>query len=331
MSVRPFDWRDLPTLHRYRRESVFLHTSLVLTRGPWLISGAILSSLTPAVGISTSVSTAKDSGRPPLIGQIFHLPGAQNAQLTFLTPEAAMQGSQLPGLLEHLSMQAVDHGGLRMLADVEEDNLAFETMRQMGFGIYARQRIWRINSRASAQADSAALQAGWQPAIERDLIPVRSLYNNLVPGLVQQVEPFPADRLNGYVYRQDDDLLAYVELKYGNRGIWAQPFIHPDAEDVAVLVVDLLSSLPNRISRPVYLCIRSYQSWLELALQDLGAESSPRQAIMVKHLAIPQKALRTFSLPALEGGRPEVSAPVSNAQRSSARAAPANAEKTYTL
>ena len=49
--------------------------------------------------------------------------------------------------------------------------------------------------------------------------------------MVQQVEPFPADRLNGIVTRQDGDLLAYIELKYGHRGI-GPSLLSPDAEDV---------------------------------------------------------------------------------------------------
>ena len=27
-------------------------------------------------------------------------------------------------------------------------------------------------------------------------------------------------------------MLAYVELRYGPAGIWAQPFVHPDAPEV---------------------------------------------------------------------------------------------------
>ena len=64
------------------------------------------------------------------------------------------------------------------------------------------------------------------------MLRIRSLYNNLVPGLVQQVEPLPPDQLRGMVYYQQGELLAYVELRYGPRGIWAQPFVHPDAEDI---------------------------------------------------------------------------------------------------
>jgi hypothetical protein len=60
----------------------------------------------------------------------------------------------------------------------------------------------------------------------------------------------------------------------------------------------------------VYVCIRSYQSWLEAAMEDLGAEAGPKQAVMVKHLAVQQKAARQFALPALEGGQAEISAPI---------------------
>jgi hypothetical protein len=309
MSVRPFDWRDLPALHRFRHQSVYLHTPLVLTRGPMLLSGALLSTLAPAMGIFTSVSLEDGDNEGMLIGQSHHSLGAQCAQLTFLTPDEALDSAELQPLLEHLSAQAVERGAFRLLADVDERTHAFEALRLSGFAIYARQRIWRLPGAPAGEA----IPTDWRQAAEKDLIPVRSLYNNLIPGLVQQVEPFPPERLHGLVYRSGDEVLAYVELRYGHRGIWAQPFVHPDLEDVARRLTSLLSDLPNRLSRPVYLCVRSYQSWLDPAMEDLGAESSPRQAMMVKHLAIPQKALRPLTIPAIEGGRPEISAPISHA------------------
>lgn len=313
MSIRPFDWRDLPALHRYRNQSVFLHSSLVLTRGPMLLSGAIFSALAPAMGINTSVST-RNGDNQALIGQTIQTPGSQNAQLTFLAPEEALQSDDFAPLLEYLCTQAVDRGAFRLLADVDEESLVFESMRQAGFAIYARQRIWRLAKMHAIDPISSPSDAGWRPAEDRDLIGVRSLYNNLIPGLVQQVEPFPSDRLHGFVFSRKDELLAYVEVRYGHRGIWVQPFIHPDAEDVGVYLGEMLKNLPSRYTRPVYLCVRSYQLWLESSIEALGAAPGPRQAIMVKHLAIPQKQLRAFALPALEGGRPEISAPISNAQ-----------------
>jgi hypothetical protein len=68
MSIRP-STGDLPALHRYRQQSVFLHSSLVLTRGPMLISGAMLSTLAPSMGIFTSVSLENSDKNHLLIGQ----------------------------------------------------------------------------------------------------------------------------------------------------------------------------------------------------------------------------------------------------------------------
>jgi hypothetical protein len=312
MNIRPFDWRDLPTLRRFRQQSVYLHSSLVLTRGPILLSGALLSTLAPGIGLVTSVSAAEDDSSHIIIGQTMHSAGSQCAQLTFLTPESSLDANGLNPLLEDFSAQAGERGAFRLLADVDEGTTTFDALRQSGFAIYARQRIWRLAGQPAGEPKPMS----WRTAEQKDLIPVRSLYNNLIPGLVQQIEPFPNERLRGLVYHEEDELLGYVELKYGHRGIWAQPFIHPDAEAVAEHLVDLFQHLPQRHSRPVYVCVRSYQSWLEPVIEGMGAESSPRQAMMVKHLAVPQKALRAYSLPALEGGQPEITTSItrSNSQ-----------------
>ena len=83
-----------------------------------------------------------------------------------------------------------------------------------------------------------------------------------------------------------EKLLGYIDLKFGPRGIWAQPFIHPDVFDVENRIKDIFDSIPNRRSRPVYFCVRSYQSWLETTLTALEAEPGPAQAVMVKRLAV---------------------------------------------
>ena len=79
-------------------------------------------------------------------------------------------------------------------------------------------------------------------------------------------------------------------------------------------MAELLLQLPNQRTRPIYTCIRSYQSWLEAILEEIGAQPGPRQAVMAKHIAIAQKAERPFALPALETSHPEVSAPIAHIQ-----------------
>jgi hypothetical protein len=310
MNLRPFDWRDLTALHRYRKRCVFLNSALLLTRGAHAFAGSVLSFLTPGAGIFTSVSTNNGDTSHSLIGQVIHTPGTQLAQMTFLSPEEALVSSALSDLIDYLSAQAVDRGAFRLLAEVDEHSQAYDSLRNTSFAIYARQRIWQID--APVQEESASLP--WKVASDLDLIHVRSLYTNTVPGLVQQVEPFPVERLNGMVLRQNEDVLAYIELKYGPRGIYVQPFVHPDAGHLVPGLLELLPQVPHRRSRLVYLCIRSYNSWLESALEEKGARAGHRQAVMVKHLAIPQKAVRSYALPALEGGHPEVTAPIAHSQ-----------------
>jgi hypothetical protein len=313
MTIRPFDWRDIQSLYRFRHQSVFLYSALLLTRGPMVVPGALLSYLAPSTGIFTATRKRTRRSEPPLIGQMIQLSGSQFAHLTFITPDTALNDAPLGDLIDYLAVQAAERGAFRLLADVDEGNPGYEALRKASFAIYARQRIWQL----AGQAIGESVGNGWQVATDRDSIGIRSLYNNLVPGLVQQVEPISPSNPRGLVYYESDNLLAYVELKYGHRGVWAQPFIHPDAEEASSWMVSLLNELPYRHSRPVYLCIRSYQSWLESALEDLGAEAGPRQAVMVKHLAVPQKAFRSFALPVLEGGQPEATAPIAHVEQNS--------------
>jgi hypothetical protein len=302
MNVRPFDWRDLSTLHRYRNQGLFLDSALLLTRQPSLVpTGALLNYFAPSTGIFTYVG--EEDGQPgPMMGQVMHPGGLQTAHLSFLAPEAALQspGIALEGMFETMSVEVAERGGMFILAEVYENHAAFELLRRSGFAIYARQRFWQLNVPPAVARESA-----WRACIDRDMIPIRSLYNNLVPGLIQQVEPPPTTRPKGMVYYQGDDLLGFIVLTYGPRGILAQPFIHPNAEHLSDSLSPLLESLPDRGDRPVYLCVRTYQSWLEPALYDAEAQPSPLSAVMVKRLVVSRRAEQPFAIPALEGTRAE--------------------------
>lgn len=310
MDVRPFDWRDIPLLLRNRRSSVFLNCSLLLTRGPLLIPGAMLSYLMPSMGVFTCVSSGDEKDQPTLIGQAIHLSGSQFSHLTFISPQTGLESPAMNGLVEYLVKFSGRRGALRLLADVEEQHQAFEVLRRSSFAIFARQRVWRIVGRGSANNREPA----WKVATSRDAHEIRSLYHNLVPGMVQQVEPLSMDKPRGLIYRQDDELLAYVEVTYGHRGIWVQPFVHLDTHRLHDRLADLVGNMPHRGSRPVYICVRSYQPWLEHALEELGAEPGPSQAVMVKHLAVPKKAMLSYNVPAIEGGQPEATATITRSE-----------------
>ena len=176
--------------------------------------------------------------------------------------------------------------------------------------MYTRQRIWKFEPSESAKSK----EMNWQTATSKHTLAIRSLYTDLVPQMVRHVEPDATQNPSGMVLYSVGNLAAYVELKSGQRGIWAHPLIHPGLEDFADWFRDFLGQLPSRSSRPVYVCVRSYQSWLEHTLEELGSKAGPRQAVMVKHMAIAQKADLRSALPALEGGQPEITAPITRSE-----------------
>jgi hypothetical protein len=312
MKIRQFDWRDLPLLLSYRHRGIFFDYASVLTRGKFLVpTRAMLSYFAATIGVFTYLCTPDEVHDDTLLGQVTHGQGKQLAHLSFLAPATSLDDKNLLGLLDHIVQQIGKRGAFHLLAEVEERSHAFENLRQAGFAQYVHQRIWQT----PADFQQGDNQSQWRDISSQDAIAVRSLYDILVPALVQQVESLPNERMKGLVYYSDDELAAYAEIRYGQQGIWVKPFIHPDVQNITELVGDLLYNFPNRHSRPVYFCIRSYQSWLENALEDLQAEAGPMQVVMVKHLAITKKVRNSFAIPTLENGTQEVSTPFVNSER----------------
>ncbi len=309
--IRTLSLLDLPTLHRYRARGVFLDSTMAFTWGGTLIpAGALLSYLAPATGVYTFLSKTDGHTDPPVIAQVIHNAHSPSARFSFLAPDSALDSPALPNLLDHVAAQVGERGAHNLLAEVEESTLTYEAMRKAGFAVYARQQIYMMTGAPALDPP----ETNWRLAAELDEFAVHTLYSGLVPAMVQQVEPQPWSRLNGLILREEGDVQAFVDLNYGPKGILAQPFIHPDTENVVERLADLWNKIPKRRSRPIYFCVRSYQAWLGSALEELGAQPGPRHAVMVKRLAIPQKETRPITLPSLEGSRPGISTPIVRAE-----------------
>jgi hypothetical protein len=286
-----------------------MDSALLLTRGNPAGLTANLGRLQPARGFYTGVTTGSKNA-PPLIGQVIYRLGNRSARLSFIAPGSICDSPELPGLLEGLAWQAGDWGAFHVLGELEEVCPAFESMRKAGFSVYAWQRVWQIptaqsngharpDSRRKAGTDGAATI--WQPVREEDEWSVRNLFQNLVPPLAQSAEPLTVRRQRGLIYRQDGEIMAYVEGIFGPHGIYLYPLIHPDIEDVGSLLKSLLPALSPLLGRPVYMAVRSYQAWMETTLTELGARSTPRQALMVKHMALAQRVPLNARLVQIEG------------------------------
>src|SRR4030042_6811911 len=227
MNIRPFGWRDLLLLYDYRNRGLFLDSTRALIHGPTLIPlGSFVSYLGPTTRIYTYRCNSASQDSTPFIGQVTYENGVPNARLSFLAPENAMDMQGLSAFADHVAVKMGEQGAFHILAEVDESSPVYHLLRRAGFAIYARQRLWRLDGEAVGEGDAVP----WKPCKPNDIIGARSLYCNIVPGLVQQVEPLPKKRLKGFVHYQNANLTAYIELKYGRYGIWVQPYVHPDTQ-----------------------------------------------------------------------------------------------------
>lgn len=276
MSVRPLDLLDLPFIYKYRRQVVPLDSARALTQTNLLGVNAFFSNLNTDWDIATAISKQDGSA---LLGQVTHTNRSPHANLAFLAPPHKVTLDHA-SMLDYLAVQAGGWNCLYLLAEVDECSPVFRSLRQAGFSMYAWQRVWKLTG--SGQPGAQDL---WEETRESDLIAIQSLYSQIVPAMLQPVEPL-LRLASGLVCRQDGDLKAYLSLAYGPTAIWVQPLIHPDANCESGWMNALLAAIPDRRNRPVYFCVRSYQAWLESMLEELGASAGERQAVMIRHLAV---------------------------------------------
>lgn len=277
-------------LFRQRRQVLSLDSSLLLTRGNPLGWSSIIDYLHPERGIYTGVCDCR-SGLTPLVGQLHGVIGERTARLTYVIPADALDSPELVDLLESLVRKAGEWGVFSLAAEVEEQSPAFEALRRAGFKVYARQQVYQC--RLSALLHEVPAVNNWKVAGGDHQISLRSLYQALVPPLVQAVEPLPVGSGHGLVYCQDGDVKAFTGAKFGPQGVYLTPLIHPELTSIPQLLSPLITRLEPLLGRPVYLAVRAYQGWPETQMGDILEPCLPPQVLMVRHLGLLQRVVAT--------------------------------------
>lgn len=273
MSVRPLALLDLPYLHGLRDEAVGLDATRTLTRGNPLGAAGLLSYVNPTRHIYSAIANGE---KDTVLGGVIHTRDETFAKLYYLAPSSQLEHPYLPDLIENLSEHAGTWGAFHVLAEVDETNDAFVSLRKSGFSVYAWQRMWNVSD-----VDGSTSESGWMRVRSVHVPSVQNLYHQIVPPLLHPLEPQPKAAIG---WMCNEGARCYVNVSQGIHGIVLTPLIHPEATDVGEKLSALISNLPDRRNRPVYICVRSYQAWIEPVLADLGAKAAGRQAVMVKHL-----------------------------------------------
>lgn len=285
MTVTPPDTRaitlvDIPLLRRLSGNGTVLDSEIGLTRDARGASSAHLSSILFPRGVYTLVARS-DSQR--VVGQFRYRPDDLNAHITYIAPSLSddIENTVWLHILDAMAREAGKHGAHALVAEVETSSRLYETMRTARFATYIRQMIWRHDPVESVR----------EPAIKLtdetgdDQLGVLSLISSTVPPMLQQVAAPPGD-MDGLIYRQNGKVEAYVAISEGEHGIYMMPYIHPDVDCHAADVIRAAISQTNRAHKvPIYVCVRSYQLWLDSTLERLDFEPWVEQAVMVKHIA----------------------------------------------
>ena len=238
------------------------------------------------------------------MGQIHKSPKLTTAHIHYLLPLDGIQQADLVPLLEGLLKEAGTWEAKQVVAELSPLASYFPAFRQAGFSVFAKQRLFKFDP---SEMPQPFLGQRWRIWNSADIPAVRSLYQALVPALIQPFEPLTRLEMLGLVYYDEaGDLQAYADLVYGPMGVWVLPFVYPQTSvEGSSLLAQLVLDLPDLAGRPVYVAFRSYQPWLETPLESLPGESSQEQALLVRHIAIRQRVTAPLTYKPLENGHTE--------------------------
>lgn len=203
---------------------------------------------------------------------------ASNGRSPLQAP-SALDTAWLP-LLDQAVADAGRRGMHSLVAEVNELGGELPVLRRAGFAVYTRQDVWKL-SQAEAEERSQLLM----PRESSDDWEIQLLYANIVPRLVQLVEPVPPlyDG-QGWVLREGDELGAFVHIHDGPAATWMRLFVHPNSEtDIDEIIRSAIYLRPPTPEHPLYCCVRRYQSWVQNSLTRHGFTLWGSQAVMVKH------------------------------------------------
>ncbi|MBC7870768.1 MAG: hypothetical protein H7Y09_08000 [Chitinophagaceae bacterium] len=270
---------DIPLVSRLAEKGVLLDSEMIYTRDAQGPNGGLFSNLLlPQRGYHTLLTRAD---KQQVVGQFRMRTDQPTAQMVYIAPglEDDEDNTAWLHVLDAIVREAGKHNAHTLTAEVSEESTLFETMRNAGFAVYARQQIWRW---VAGDAPLPTVQIELTEQTEADALGIQSLFTNTVPKLVQQIA-LPSAEMSGMVYRKNERVEAHIALSEGKHGVYIIPHIHPDSslEATAIFIAVL-----HRLSRtkPVYVCVRRHQDWLASALERLEFEPGMRQAVLVRHI-----------------------------------------------
>jgi hypothetical protein len=289
--IRPFHLRDLPLVIRLGEQGVILEAEAAITSSPHPVRSALVNMIIG--GDYSTYVWRSEKGRDQAFVQIGLEQGCSSARLACLgaSPPADAEESESQvnedvwlAVLDDLVKVAGQYGAHNLIAEASETGSELPILRRANFAIYTRQDIWTTN-----EMPEGDIPVDLRPRKPDNDWDVQVLYSNIVPGLIQSVEPNPRlDRGQNWVLYEGGELAAFIHLNAGRAATWMRLLIHPNARskprEIIRAAVRIVSPSPKNT---LFCCIRRYQSWLQGPLEQAGFSIWGSQAVMIRHIAQP--------------------------------------------
>lgn len=310
--IRPFDLRDVALIRRLSEQGVAMHSKTALADGVSPLRDALLNIVSS--DFPTFVYKSDDGGSDGFV-QLHQEKGIENrAHLLYISPNITTKSHQIETVWLSLLDQAVQEAGRRglhtVVAEVDETADALPILREAGFAVYTRQDIYQLMTLPDKPTSSMPALTMRQKSDDWD---VQLLYSNIVPRLVQIVNPNPpTSRAGSWVLRENGELTAYIHLHVGSAATWMRLFMHPDAISSAdELLTAVIQLIPGKETHPVYASVRRYQGWQQAPLERIGFARICSQAVMARHTTRQVKKQTGSLRQTRDGKRVSASAPLS--------------------
>lgn len=269
---------DVPLLRRYHGRGQILDTEMRLTQDAQVGPTSYLSSLIFNRGIYSYMAR---SGTHEVMGQFRYKSDDVNAHVLYTGPDYdEVDEGAWYALLDVMAREAGKLSAHSLIAEVDHHSGLFEIMRRARFACYMRQTIWRHDAVIAQPVLPLTEETGG------DQIGIMSLVCHTVPTL-QQAVALPTMEGQGYVYRVQHQVEAYIAVCEGRSGVYLMPFIHPNVIPQARAIIESAAARISAVSRlPVYVAARSYQPWLDDVLDSMNFTPVLEQAVMVRQIAV---------------------------------------------
>ncbi|MEM7126310.1 MAG: hypothetical protein AAF702_08295 [Chloroflexota bacterium] len=329
--IRPFQLGDLLLVQRLGRQAAKLNIiqALLQPRPAMMIAlGAVL----PWAGGKANtyiLRQQKNSLAQAGFIQASKRPSRAEADITFLAPALDTEWGHpaiWKKLLAHFVQEAAAQQINRIYADVPDQPLPVQTFSQIGFKLYTRQTIWRLNRRNAAITNLSSTEDMPSEYILRPLAPqdqwsLRRLYSQVTPKEVQLAEGTFHERVpfavqNGhsssskygqyvkplilswwhssysqtYVLTDDNELKGSLLIGRSHAGYWLRLLIDtstPNTDYIhALLRYGLIAINAPNVNRPIYIGVRSYHGGMQSILSDYGFAPFTDVARMMRHVPL---------------------------------------------